>query len=223
MNLENILRAAAIGCIMIAGSCAVSNDATSISSDGALNHPIAVEPTFREIKVQFAGGAQGLEVDESMKFEAFLDEYRAHGNGSLGISVPNGPPSRAAITWLAERAAATGIPRDKILVSTHDVANGDYRVDVSFIAYKARAGECGDWSENLAFTAENLTNRNFGCATQRNLAAMVADPRDLLGPRRFDPADANRAATVIGKYQQGQPTAAEKTDAQSGAVSDVSQ
>jgi len=223
MNLENILRAAAIGCIMIAGSCAVSNDATTISSDGTVNHPIAVEPTFREIKVQFAGGAQGLDVDESVKFEAFLDEYRAHGNGSLGISVPNGPPSRAAITWLAERAAATGIPRDKILVSTHDVANGDYRVDVSFIAYKAVARECGDWSENLAFTLENHTNRNFGCATQRNIAAMVADPRDLLGPRRFDPADANRAATIIGKYQQGQPTAAEKTDAQSGAVSDVSQ
>ena len=37
-------------------------------------------------------------------------------NGSLGISVPNGPPSRAAITWLAERAAATGIPRDKITI-----------------------------------------------------------------------------------------------------------
>ena len=223
MNLENILRAAAIGCIMIAGSCAVSNDATTISSDGAVNHPIAVEPTFREIKLQFAGGAEGLEIDEALKFEAFLDEYRAHGNGSLGISVPNGPPSRAAITWLAERAAATGIPRDKILVSTHDVANGDYRVDVSFIAYKAIARECGDWSENLAFTLENHTNRNFGCATQRNIAAMVADPRDLLGPRRFDPADANRAATVIGKYQQGQPTAAEKTEAQSGAVSDVSQ
>ena len=60
MNLENILRAAAIGCIMIAGSCAVSNDATTISSDGAVNHPIAVEPTFREIKVQFAGGPQGV-------------------------------------------------------------------------------------------------------------------------------------------------------------------
>jgi len=138
--------------------------------------------------------------------------------------VPNGPPSRAAITHLAERAAATGIPRDKILVSTHDVANGDYRVDVSFIAYKARARECGDdWSENLAFSADNLTNKNFGCSIQRNIAAMVSDPRDLLGPRRFDPADANRAATVIGNYQQGKPTAAEKTDDQSGAVSEVSQ
>lgn len=219
MTIENILRAAAIGCIMIAGSCAVNNDATSISSDGAANHPITVEPAFREIKLQFAGGAEGLEVDEALKFEAFLDEYRAHGNGSLGISVPNGPPSRAAITYFAERAAATGIPRDKILVSTHDVANGDYRVDVSFIAYQARASECGDWSQNLAFSADNLTNRNFGCAVQRNIAAQIADPRDLLGPRRFDPADATRAGYVINNYEQGKPTAAEKTDAQSGAIS----
>jgi pilus assembly protein CpaD len=222
MSLENILRVAAIGCIMVASSCAVTNDATSISSDGAANHPISVEPTFREIKVQFAGGAQGLEPDEAVRFENFLDEYRARGNGSLGISVPNGPPSRAAITALAERAAATGISRDKILVSTHDVASGDYRVAVSFIAYEARTSECGDWSENLAFSADNLTNKNFGCSTQRNIAAMVADPRDLLGPRRFDPADARRAATVIDAYQQGKPTSAEKTDAQSGAVSSVS-
>jgi pilus assembly protein CpaD len=229
MPLENILRVAAIGCIMMAGSCAVSNDAASISSDGVVNHPIAVEPTFREIKVHFAGGAEGLDIDEAVKFEGFLDEYRARGNGSLGISVPNGPASRAAITWLAERAAATGIPRDKILVSTRDVANSDYRVDVSFIAYQARARECGnDWSENLSFTAENLTNRNLGCSVQRNIAAMVADPRDLMGPRRFDPADANRAGTVISNYEQGKITSSDKRkndlgNEQSGSSSSIGQ
>jgi pilus assembly protein CpaD len=222
MSLENIIRVAAIACILSAGSCAVTNDSASIGSDGAENHPIAVEPSFREIKLQYSGGADGLEIDEAARFDAFLDDYRAHGNGSLGISVPNGLPSRAAITWLAERAAATGIPRDKILVSTHDTRDGDFRVDVSYIAYTARAPECRDWSENLAFSGDNLTPKNFGCSVQRNIAAMVADPRDLLGPRRFDPADASRAATVIGNYQQGKVTAAEKSDDQSGAVSDVS-
>ncbi len=122
-----------------------------------------------------------------MTFDNFLADFRAHGNGSLGISAPDGAPSRTAITWFAERAAATGIPRDKILVSTHDVANGDFRVDISYIAYSAKTDPCGDWSENLAFTADNLTPRNFGCDTRQNIAAMVADPRDLLGPRRFDP------------------------------------
>lgn len=222
MTTENILRAVAILCIMTASSCAVTNGGSTISSDPAVNHPIAVEPSFREIKLGY-GGPDGMSTDDAVKFDAFLAEYRAHGNGSLGISVPAGASSRAATTFFAERAAATGIPRDKILVSTHDVANGDQRVDVSFITYIARASQCGDWSENMSFTVENHTARNLGCATQRNLAAMVSDPRDLMGPRRFDPADANRAQTVITNYEQGMPTAAQKTDAQSGAVATVAE
>src|SRR4029077_8843555 len=119
------------------------------------------EPSYKDLKVQFVDPA-GMTRDDAVKFDNFLADYRSHGNGSLGISVPNGPPSRAAITYFAERAAATGISRDKILVSTHDVANGDFRVDVSYISYTAHADNCGnDWSENLAYTADNQTPRNF--------------------------------------------------------------
>ena len=219
--LDKIIRAGALGAILIAGSCAVQNDGTTIAEDGAVNHPIAVEPSFREIKLHFAGGADGISGDDAVKFDNFLADYRAHGNGSLGISVPNGPPSHAAITFFAERAAQTGIARDKILVSTHDVANNDFRVDISYITYTAKTDNCGDWSENLSFTMENQTPKNFGCSVQHNIAAMVADPRDLMGPRRFDQADAARAATVIDAYEQGKPTSAQKTQEQSGAVSDV--
>jgi pilus assembly protein CpaD len=221
MNLENLFRAAAVCSILVAGSCSVTNDGSMISEDGTANHPIAVEPSFQELKVQFAGGTDGISAEDAVKFDAFLADFRAHGNGSLGISVPNGASSRAAITFFGERAATSGISRDKILVSTRDVANGDYRVNINYIAYTASTQACGDWSENLAFSADNLTPKNFGCSVQHNIAAMVADPRDLLEPRRFDPADANRAATVITNYEQGKPTAAEKTQDQSGAISDV--
>jgi pilus assembly protein CpaD len=221
MKLDYLLRAAALASILVAGSCSATNDGSMISEDGVANHPIAVEPSYRELKVNFAGGAEGISADDAVKFDEFLADFRAHGNGSLGISVPGGAASRAAITFFAERAAATGISRDKILVSTHDVANGDFRVDVSYIAYTASTQACRDWSENLAFSADNLTPKNFGCSVQHNIAAMVADPRDLLKPRRFDPADANRAGTVITNYEQGKPTAAAKTADQSGAISDV--
>jgi pilus assembly protein CpaD len=209
-QLDNLLRGLALGCILIAGSCAASNDGRMISEDGAVNHPIVVEPGFRELKVQFTGDGQGMTPDEAVKFDSFIDDYRTHGNGSLGISVPSGVPSHAAITFFAERAAASGISRDKILVSTHDTANGDYRVDVSYISYSAHAEPCGQWTESEAFTADNLTPRNFGCATQHNLAAMIADPRDLLGPRRADPADAVRMGVVMDHYEKGEPTAAAK-------------
>ena len=216
-KFDNLLRIAALGCVIVAGSCAYHNDGDSIAQDGAVNHPITVEPSFKEIKLHFAGGGRGISPDDAITFDNFLADFRAHGNGSLGISAPEGAPSRAAITWFAERAAATGIPKDKILVSTHDVANGDFRVDISYISYTAKTDPCGDWSENLAFTMDNLTPKSFGCSVRQNMAAMVADPRDLLGPRRFEPGDANRAGVILGKYEKGEPTAATKRTPDLGA------
>jgi pilus assembly protein CpaD len=210
MKLDSLFRAAAILSMLIAGSCSATNDGTMVSEDGAHNHPITVEPHYRELKVPFAGGADGVSADDAAKFDGFLADYRIHGNGSLGISVPNGAPAHAAITFFAERAAATGISRDKILVSTHDAANGDYRVDVSYISYSASAESCGDWSENEAFTADNLTPKNFGCSVQHNIAAMVADPRDLLGPTRRGEVDTARRGTVVDFYEKGQPSQAIK-------------
>jgi pilus assembly protein CpaD len=211
MNITHLLRAAALMSVLIAGSCSVAReDGDFVSQDGAANHPITVEPSYQELKVQF-GGPAGMTPDDAVKFDNFLADYRAHGNGSIGISVPNGAPSRAAITYFAERAAATGISRDKILVSSHDVANGDFRVDVTYIAYTARAEVCGrDWSENLAYTLDNHTPANFGCSVQHNIAAMVANPRDLLGPGAMGPVDAARRATVIDAYEKGQVTQADK-------------
>ena len=230
MNITHLLRAAALMSILVAGSCSTArDDGNFMTEDGAANHPIAVEPTYQELKVQFAGGPAGMTPDDAMKFDAFLADYRAHGNGSLGISVPNGAPSRAAITYFAERAAATGISRDKILVSSHDVANNDWRVDVSYISYSARAEACGrDWSDDLAFTLDNRTPANFGCSVQHNIAAMVANPRDLLGPGPMGPVDTARRATVMDHYEKGEVTQADKRTAdkateQSAEASNVGQ
>jgi pilus assembly protein CpaD len=226
MKPDYLLRAAALVSILVAGSCSVANDGPMVSEDGARNHPITVEPSYRELKIRFANGAEGMNAEDTTKFNAFLADYRVHGNGSLGISVANGASSRAAITFFAERAAATGISRDKILVSTHDAANGDGRVDVSYIAYTASTQTCGDWSDDEGYTLDNHTSKNFGCSVQQNIAAMVADPRDLLGPGAMGPVDANRRMTVMGHYELGEVSQATKktTDAgqeQSAPGSDV--
>ena len=47
---------------------------------------------------------------------------------------------------------------------------------------------------------------NMGCATQRNLAASVADERDLLGPRGETPRPGERCDNVWGKYVKGEMT-----------------
>jgi len=104
-----------------------------------------------------------------------------------------------------------GVPRDRILIGSPDTLDAD-DVRLSYIRYQAHAEACGDWSVNLASTSANHRSPNFGCATQHNLAAMVADPRDLLAPdSSVGQPDAQRRLTVLDKYRKGDPTPAAKT------------
>lgn len=85
----------------------------------------------------------------------------------------------------------------------------------------AHAKDCGDWPEDLTHTAENDQYANFGCAQQNNIAAMVANPNDLVRPRKQGPADAARRSNVIDKYRQGEAMAATPEEKQKVEISNV--
>lgn len=219
-HLKTIMRIAAIGAVMLAGSCAAPmNDGDGPVADPAANHPIMVEPHFASIKLSFSTAEAGLVPDDADKLDGFVADFLSRGSGSISISAPAGADATAAETYFGSRLFAMGVPRSKILVGTH--SGSDARVEIGFIAYQASTKPCGDWSENTANTASNRPAANFGCAVQANIAAQVADPRDLVEMRPTDPADATRRAGVLDAYERGKPTAAEKTKDQSGAVSEV--
>jgi pilus assembly protein CpaD len=219
-TMKDVLRIAAIGAVLLAGSCAgPTHDGEGWSSDGAVNHPILVAPQYSAIKLNFSAPEAGLLPDDAARFEAFVADYMSRGSGSISVSAPQGADAAAALTYFGTRLFNMGVPRSRILVGTHDAA--DARVEIGFIAHTARTDPCGSWSEDLSKTYDNSTAKNFGCAVQQNIAAQVADPRDLIEMRPTDPSDAARRATVVQKYEKGEPTAAEKTRDQSGAVSDV--
>jgi pilus assembly protein CpaD len=220
--LTNLFRGFCIGAVLMASSCAGPSDGPNPGfADGTRNHPIAVEPSYQSLKVYYAPADQGMSGGDAARLRAFVADYQAHGSGSIAVSAPAGMNSIAAESFFAQQINQMGVSRDHILVSNHDAVGGDQRVEINYVSYRAHADECGDWSEDLSFTLDNGTPKNFGCSVQRNIAAQVADPRDLLGPRPMDDGDGRRRQTVITAYDQGKPTASEKTAAQSGAVSDV--
>ncbi len=139
-KLEIALRAAAAACVLLAGSCAAPmNGADSPSADPVVNHPIAVEPGMQSLRLSYSAADQGLMPDDAAHLENFLADYRLHGNGSIIINAPQGQASHAAIAWFAERIAAFGVSRDRILVATRE-APGDFKVELSFISYHALHG-----------------------------------------------------------------------------------
>ena len=50
--------------------------------------------------------------------------------------------------------------------------------------------------------SENKHYANFGCSYQNNLAAQIANPADLIGPRKLSEVDAEKRGVVIDEYRK---------------------
>ncbi len=90
-------------------------------------------------------------------------------------------------------------------VSQGAVAPGSVRVVVS--RTRASVPGCPNWSEKAQPNFGNHTMSNFGCAVNGNMAAMIADPQDLVWGR--DPGsvgDADTASRAIRSYRNATPT-----------------
>ena len=224
MNMNWMIRAASVAAMMLTGSCTSPfSNSPYVTVDPDIAHPISVEPSYQSLKLPVSSAAVGLMPDDEARFMDFVQNYMAHGNGAISVSVPDGPGSQGMIHYFGNRLADMGIIPSRILVGTHD---GGGSVELGYVHYEARVDACGDWSDNVADTASNLNTKNFGCAVQHNIAAMVSDPRDLDQSRPLGTSDAMRRTDVLGKYEKGQVTQADKhkSDAQneqSGAGSDM--
>ena len=89
-----------------------------------------------------------------------------------------------------------------------------------------------EYAKAISLYQEAITNApeptselyyNLGCASQRNLAAMVANPSDLVQPRPETPAYTGRRTFALDKYRQGQATATTYPDADKNKISSVGQ
>lgn len=94
-------------------------------------------------------------------------------------------------------------------------------VTVNIVNYRARTYACGQTWENLAATRNNTPYQNFGCAVSSNLAAQIADPRDLQTPSAATSVDMGRRSVVLDKYRKGEVTSSVKDDTANGAISNA--
>jgi pilus assembly protein CpaD len=186
-------------------------------ADGAANHPITVAPSTRSIEI--AATDEGVVPSDEAQFLSFVSDYLSDGNGVISIAVPHEYYSQSTADRLADRIVSMGVPRSHILIGSRE--GSGRQIELSYLGYGAHTDACGDWSHDADKTIDNQPMPDFGCAVQHNIAAMVANPRDLVEPRVLGPIDASRRGTIIKQYETGQVTSAQKTEDQKGNVSDV--
>src|SRR6185312_3439700 len=151
------------------------------------------------LNLRIASGSDGLTASQRGRVMDFISRSKAGdaGNSRFVIAAPGGSANEGAAMNAADDVRrlmlASGYSETSIATAAYHAGGRDAPLRISYMRYVAEAPDCGqDWSENLARTYQNTPYPDFGCSNQRNLAVMVANPADLLGPRTMTSRDSNR-------------------------------
>jgi pilus assembly protein CpaD len=167
----------------------------------------------------------GLSEGQAAALTALMQRWQDAGGGMITVQVPVRAWSAASLA--AEQARLLllrlGVPPERVRLASYEATSGQPAVIVvGFTAYEPVVPHCGTHWENIANTWQNKPMSNFGCAVTANMAAQIANPADIAGPRAVDAPDAGRRALVIDNYRQGKLTAGAKDQQSSGTVSATS-
>lgn len=163
-------------------------------------------PVVRTVEVthavRFAPSETVLSADEMAALAGFLAGHDPSLQDDLVVEYPVGVASalasgraRAVTDYLSSRGFA---PR---LTSYPESDPGAVRVAIRTIV--AAAPQCPPWGESIAEGYLNNPSGRLGCVTAGNLAAMIADPHDLLVGDAPGPADAERLALGVARLRAG--------------------
>jgi pilus assembly protein CpaD len=223
------------GLAVVLGACTHTDDAVtaSIPDDYRLRHPIAIQEADQSVVI-FVGHARGgLSASQRADVMGLAQTWLREGTGPISADVPvDTPNARAAADSLREIQAllsAAGVPPRGVVVRPYhpDEPRQMATIRLNYPRIQAVAGPCGTWPEDIGPSINNkgyLDNKpyyNFGCAYQRDMAAMIDNPSDLVQPRPETPAYTARRSQAFEKYRKGSTTATTYPDADKAKLSDT--
>jgi pilus assembly protein CpaD len=140
----------------------------------------------------------GMGAQSSQRLAGWFQSLNLGFGDRVSIDDPSSNPvNRAAVATAANRFGIA--VQDTAPVTQGEIVSGMFRIVVS--RSKAEVPGCPDWSRSSTGNYKNDASSNYGCATNANLAAMVANPNDLVaGTYQNDPTNSNaRGAAAIRK------------------------
>lgn len=179
----------------------------AVPDDYRTNHPIVIADKQETLDLPVGASDRGATRPQKDTLEGFLVGYDRTAAPVLNIISPsgsaNGVAAADAAHDFARIARENGVPASRIVLASYQAAPEETSapVRISYAAMRAQTNKCGRWPKDILDTSENKHYANFGCSYQNNLAAQVANPEDLLGPRKQSPIDADNRDAVIGDYR----------------------
>jgi pilus assembly protein CpaD len=172
----------------------------------SLHQPVVEHTNF---VFDVASRDDGVPAAEQARLAAWFDTIGLTYGDHVTIDEPQGYASANARRDIAKVASDHGllVTEDGAPMTEGNVAPGTVRVVAS--RSTASVPHCPEWSDP-GIDSPVRTGTNYGCATNTNLAAMVANPDDLVHGRE---GSGTGAALIAGRavrvYRENRPTGAQ--------------
>ena len=195
-------------------------------------HPITLKEREQTVEVFVGRNRGGLSPVQRADVLSFAQQWRHESTSGIIVDVPHSKlidrASAESLREVQSILAASGVPRNAIFMRPYNATDPTLAsIKLNYAKLSADAGPCGLWPHDLGVSldqtyTENRPYWNLGCASQRNLAAMVANPTDLVQPRGETPAYAPRRSVALDKYRKGEsPSGIYNSEFDKGKVSEI--
>ena len=205
--MSRLIKIAAVSALALAaGGCATQprnltpHNNTSVYS---LHQPVVAHNNF---VFDVATSGNGVSAAEQARLGAWFESIELAYGDHVTIDEPAGYESGAAKQDVARVAALYGliVDGDASPVTEGAVAPGYVRVVAS--RSTASVPGCPSWTDP-GIDSPIRTGTNYGCATNSNLAAMIANPDDLIrGREGSGQGNTVVAGRAVRTYRESQPT-----------------
>jgi pilus assembly protein CpaD len=162
----------------------------------------------------------GLSDHQRAALADYARSYIEAGGEQMTIRAPSqgGEAAQRMAAAAKDALESAGLHDSELKLEAYAADRPGAPVLISYPRWRAKPIVCGASWNNLTATRDNQAQSNFGCAVTANMAAQIADPRDIRAPRAEDPADATRRAVVLDKYRKGEITASQTDEKMKGLV-----
>lgn len=201
---NHIMRKAATPLILALGLTLGACGGTSNAGMESVHQPVVNRLDYA-LDLNTSGNG-GLAEGETQRLAGWFNTLNVGYGDRISVDDPSAYGSAANREGVAAVAARYGLLLDDgAPVTTGAVTGGMVRVVVSRMS--ASVPGCPDWSRpsQPEYSASSMSN--YGCATNTNLAAMIANPEDLIRGQ-VGSTDQRVSSKAIKTYRDKAPTGA---------------
>lgn len=175
---------------------------------GRERHKVEVTQDIDSVKVPFRRNSTRLPPSAKDGLRSFFRRIGADTDAVVVVEPPTGlrgdlgMQRRDAVLRFLRSRGYRPVASDDLMPEAPVM---EKEVLVRVAQYGTVLPECPDHSRSKMGDLYNADSSNFGCATNRNLGLMVANPRDLVRGGDLAPARTTRQMHNIADYRAGKP------------------